>query len=214
MEIVYLGHSAFRIKGKTATVVTDPYDAKCGKFLKDAVADIVTVSHHHPDHDQVKLVGGNPFVVDGSGEYEVKGVSIIGLPSWHDDSLGSQRGPNNIYVIEMDGLRLCHLGDLGHKLSDTQLEEIGSIDIAFVPVGGEYTIDAKVAVEVAKQIDPWIIVPMHYQQLGLDSAAFSKLTGVDTFLKEMGKEAAAQPKLVITKDKLPQETQVMVLERK
>lgn len=214
MEITYLGHSSFKIKGKTATVVTDPYDAKCGKFPKDISADIVSVSHDHTDHNQIKLVEGSPFIVSGPGEYEVKGVSIVGVASWHDDSGGSQRGPNTIYVVEVDGLKVCHLGDLGHKLEEKQLEEIGSIDIAMIPVGGIYTLDVKTAAEVAKAIDPWVIIPMHYQQPGLDDATFGKLAGVEAFLREMGKQVAPIPKLVISRDKLPEETQVVVLERK
>lgn len=214
MEIVYLGHSSFKIKGKTASVVTDPYNEKCGKFPKDTTADIVTISHHHPDHDQVKFVSGDPFVIDGAGEFEVKGVSVIGVASWHDDKQGELRGNNFVYVIEVDGLRICHLGDLGHKLDEKQLEDIGSIDIALIPVGGEYTLDAKTAVEVTKQLDPWIIIPMHYQQPGLDAATFGKLAGVEVFLKEQGKEVAPIPKLVITHEKLPEETQTVVLERK
>ncbi len=207
MEISYLGHSSFKIKGKTTTVVTDPFLQKCE-------ADIVTISHHHSDHDQIKLVAGSPYIIDGPGEYEVKGVSVIGVASWHDDQSGAKRGANTIYVVEIDGLRVCHLGDLGHKLADTQLEELGSIDIVLVPVGGEYTIDAKAAAEVAKQVDPWIVIPMHYQQPGLDATMFGKLAGVDAFLKEMGKDVAPIPRLIISRDKLPQESQIVVLERK
>lgn len=207
MEITYLGHSCFKFKGKAATVVTDPFLSKCE-------ADIVTVSHPHADHNQLSKVSGSPFVIDGGGEYEVKGVSVIGVASWHDDQEGAQRGPNTIYVIEIDGLRVCHLGDLGHKLSAAQLEEIGSVDVVLVPVGGEYTIDAKLAGEVVTQLDPWIIIPMHYQQPGLDQATFGQLAGVDPFLKEIGKEVAPVPKLVLSRDKLPQETQLVVLERK
>lgn len=202
-----MGHSSFKLKGKAATVVTDPFLTKCE-------ADIVTISHPHADHNQISKVSGSPFVIDGGGEYEVKGVSVIGVASWHDDKGGAQRGPNTIYVIEIDGMRVCHLGDLGHKLSDAQLEEIGSVDVVLVPVGGEYTLDAKQAGEVVKQLDPWIIIPMHYQQPGLDAATFGKLAGVDVFLKEIGKEVTPMPKLVVTRDKLPEETQVVVLERK
>lgn len=207
MEITYLGHSSFKLKGKTATVVTDPFLEKCE-------ANIVTVSHPHADHNQISKVSGSPFVIDGGGEYEVKGVSVIGVASWHDDKAGAQRGPNTIYIIEIDGMRVCHLGDLGHKLSDAQLEEIGSVDVVLVPVGGEYTLDATQAGEVVQQLDPWIIIPMHYQQPGLDAATFGKLAGVDSFLKVIGKEVAPVPKLVVTRDKLPEETQVVVLERK
>ncbi len=193
-----MGHSSFRIKGKSATVVTDPYDERVGKFPKDVTADIVTVSHHHADHDQVQLVHGSRFTVDGLGEYEIKGVSIIGISTWHDDKQGQERGPNIVYIIEIDNMRVCHLGDLGHKLSEAQLEEIGSVDIVMIPVGGVYTIDAKTAVDVVKQLDPWVIIPMHYQK-------------VDEFLKEMGKTVEPQTKLVISRDKLPEETQVVWL---
>jgi len=210
-----LGHASFRIKGKTASVVTDPYDEKAGKFPKDVQSELVTVSHDHPDHNQAGKVGGSPFVISGPGEYEVKGVSVIGVPTWHDDQGGAARGRNTVYVVEVDGLRLAHLGDLGHKLTESDLGLMGPIDIVFVPVGGEYTIDAKVAAEVVKQVDPWVVVPMHYQQPGLDPAVFGKLAGVEDFLKEMAKEGSVpQPKLTMSADKLPTEMQVVVLERK
>lgn len=209
MEIYYLGHSCFKIKGKQAVVVTDPYEEKVAKLPKDLEADVVTVSHDHGDHNAVDKLKRKGFVVDGPGEYEVSGVSVIGVAGWHDDKRGEERGNNTMYVIEMDGLRLLHLGDVGHKLSESQLEEIGAIDVVFVPVGGVYTIDAKTAVEVTRQVDPWIIVPMHYA-LGNNEL---KLGGVETFLKEMGKsEVLAIPKLVISADKLPTELQVIVLE--
>ena len=208
MEISYLGHASFRIKGKTATVVTDPYDERCGKFPKDVTADIVTVSHGHSDHNQTKLVSSS-FIVDGPGEYEVKGVSVIGVHSWHDEKNGAERGENTMYVIEMDGLRVAHLGDLGHKLSQDQIDDMGPIDIVMVPVGGKYTIDAKMASEVVKQLDSWVVIPMHYRQLMTD------LAGVEDFLKEMGKpEVVPVPKYVISTDRLPGELQVVVLERK
>lgn len=215
MEISYLGHSSFKIRGKTATVVTDPYGEMGGKFPKDTTADIVTVSHGHGDHNQKDKVGGNPFVIEGPGEYEVKGVSVIGVFTWHDSEEGRARGANTAYVIEMDGLRLLHLGDLGHKLSEGQVSEIGPIDLVMVPVGGVYTLDAKTAAEVVRQVDPWVVVPMHYQQAGLDPKMFGSLTGVGEFLKEMGKDGVtAVPKLVISADRLPTELQVVVLERK
>lgn len=216
MEVTYLGHSAFKIKGKNSAVVTDPYDAKVSKFPRDVEADIVTVSHQHGDHNAVAQVSGKPFVIDGPGEYEVGGVSVIGIQTWHDDKLGQERGSNTMFVIEIDGLRLAHLGDLGHKLTEIQLEEMGgAIDVVFVPVGGFYTIDAKTAAEVVKQLDPWVVVPMHYASLTIDPSLSGKLTGVEVFLKEMGKtEVVAIPKLVISADRLPTEMQVVVLERK
>jgi L-ascorbate metabolism protein UlaG (beta-lactamase superfamily) len=196
-------------------VVTDPYDTQCGKFPKGVEANIVTVTHEHSDHNQTQLVGGNPFVINGPGEYEIGGVSVIGVPTWHDEEQGGKRGLNTVFVIEIDELRIAHVGDLGHKLSQEQLEEMGPVDVLMIPVGGEYTIDAKVASEVVKQVDPWVVIPMHYQQPGLDKDNFGKLTGVEVFLKEMGKsEVVAVPKLTISADRLPSELQVVVLERK
>ena len=215
VEIQYLGHSAFRIKGKSCVLVTDPYGAQAGKFPAGVTANIVTVSHDHFDHNEVKSVAGSPFVVNGPGEYEVGGVSIVGIPTWHDDQEGAQRGENTAYVIEMDGLRLVHLGDLGHKLAQDQLEQMGAIDVVMIPVGGVYTLDAKEAAGVVKQVDPWVVIPMHYQQAVLDAGSFGQLSGVDVFLKEMGKsEVQPVPKLVVSADRLPGELQVVVLERK
>jgi L-ascorbate metabolism protein UlaG (beta-lactamase superfamily) len=215
MEVTYLGHSAFKIKGKTSAVVTDPYDVKVSKFPKDVDASIVTVSHQHFDHNAVSQIQGKPFIIDGPGEYEVGGVSIIGVATWHDEKSGSERGNNTVYVIEMEDFRLVHLGDLGHKLTQEQLDEIGSVDVAFVPVGGFYTIDAKTAAEVVKQLDPWIVVPMHYASLTLAPDLNAKLAPVEDFLKEMGKtDVVAIPKLVVSADRMPTEMQVVVLERK
>ena len=212
MEIIYLGHSAFKLKGKQKNVVTDPYDEKVGKFPKDIEADIVTVSHNHFDHNAVTKVKGDPFVINGPGEYEVGGVSVVGVATFHDDQNGALRGKNTVYVIEIDGLRIAHLGDLGHKLSDDNLEEMGAIDVVLIPVGGYYTIDAKVAKEVVGQIDPWVVVPMHYHTEGM---GVDEIVGVEEFLKEMGKTGiTAIPKLVISADKLPEEMQVVVLEKK
>lgn len=212
MEIIYLGHSAFKIKGKQKTVVTDPFSDTVGKFPRDVEADIVTVSHKHADHNAVDKIKGSPFVIDGPGEYEVGGVSVVGVPVFHDSNSGQDRGGNTMFVIEMEGLRIAHFGDLGHKLSESDLEEIGSVDIALVPVGGNYTIDAKTAKEVVAQVDPWIVVPMHYQ---MDDLQMKDIAKVDDFLKEMGKgEIVPTPKLVISLDRLPTELQVVVLEKK
>src|SRR3989344_4528961 len=204
MEITYLGHSSFKFKGKTACVVTDPFDEKCGKFPRDIVADIVTISHDHTDHNQKEKVGGAPFVIEGPGEYEVKGVSVIGVHTYHDEKEGVERGANTVYVIEIDGLRVAHFGDLGHKLTQDQLQEMGPIDIILVPVGGVYTIDAKTAVEVVRQVDPWVVIPMHYQTPELKLT--HELAGVGDFLKEMGKpEVPAVSKYVISAERLPTE---------
>lgn len=215
MEIGYLGHASFKIRGKTATVVTDPYDERCGRFPGDLAADIVTVSHDHSDHNRLSRVKGRPFVISGPGEYEVRSVTVVGVASWHDDQQGRLRGPNTIYVLEIDEVKVCHLGDLGHLLDPGQLDQIGRTEVVLVPVGGVYTIDAKTAAMVVKQLAPAVVVPMHYQQKGLDHKTFGQLAGVDDFLAQMGATGSLlpQPKLVLVKDKLPEELQVVVLDR-
>lgn len=216
MDISYLGHSSFRIKGKDAAVVTDPFDTKyVGLKFPSVEADIVTISHGHDDHNKAELVSGVKKVIDGPGEYEIMGASILGFPSFHDSKKGAERGPNTIYVIEMDGLRLCHLGDLGHTLGDELVENLGDIDILMIPVGGEFTIDAGIAVTVVQAIEPSVIVPMHFQAPGLNPEVFAKLAPVDNFLKEVGLTAERLPKFSVKKEEIiPEVQKVVVLERK
>lgn len=220
MEITYLGHSCFRIKGKKSIIVTDPYEhPQLGFKMPQTSADIVTVSHHHQDHNYVAGVKGTtkrkePFVVDGPGEYEIGGVSIFGIASFHDKSNGAKRGENTIYLITLDGLRLVHLGDLGHKLTEAELEEVNGVDILFIPVGGTYTIDDNEAIEVIGQIEPAIIIPMHYKTTDMKPDFGIEIT-VDDFLKTIGEETnKAKDKLIISKDKLPEEREIVVLKRR
>ncbi|MBU1326747.1 MBL fold metallo-hydrolase [Patescibacteria group bacterium] len=213
MDILPLGHSSFRIRGKSATVVTDPYDKLVvGLTFPKVEADIVTVSHDHADHNHVSAVGGSPFVITGPGEYEIKGVSIIGISVLHDDEGGQKRGKNIIYRMEVDGIRIVHLGDLGHVLTTDQVDALDGVDVLFVPVGGEYTIDAVGAKAVVGDIDPAIVIPMHYHIEKLNKQTFGSLAPVSKFLSEMGKESLSQSKLIVHKDKLPTELQVVVLE--
>jgi L-ascorbate metabolism protein UlaG (beta-lactamase superfamily) len=214
MEIKYLGHSSFKIKGKSVTIVTDPYDPSVGFKFPKVEADIVIISHDHSDHNQKELVGGKPYVIEGPGEYEVKGVSVLGLRTFHDESQGQKRGLNTVYRIELEGVSLSHLGDLGHPLSSQQLGELNGIDVLFIPVGGFYTIGPKRAVEVISQIEPKIVIPMHYQvPEQKNNKTFAPLVGVEEFLKEIGEEVSPQPKLLISRDRLPAEREVLVLER-
>jgi L-ascorbate metabolism protein UlaG (beta-lactamase superfamily) len=219
MEITYLGHSSFRIKGKKSIIVTDPYDQSVGFKMPRVTADIVTVSHHHHDHDYLAGVKGTtksevPFVIDGPGEYEVRGVSIFGIASYHDQSHGTQRGENTIYLITLDGLHLAHLGDLGHKLTEEQLVELNGVDILFIPVGGTFTIDARQAIEVIGQIEPSIVIPMHYLTQEMKPDFGIKLT-VEDFLKALGEEKIKpQEKLEISKEKLPEEREIVIFRRK
>lgn len=219
MEVRYLGHACFEVvkRGGAAgnvTVVTDPFDPKMvGLALKkNLAADLVLVSHGHGDHNFLGAVSGDPYVVAGPGEYEVKGVKVIGVPTFHDGEQGTNRGKNNVYSFEIDGVNFCHLGDLGHPLSQEQLPAIGKVDVLFVPVGGFYTIDAQEAVQVVTQLEPLVVVPMHYRQPGM-SASFAALAEVGEFIKEFGKPSRSEAVLKIDKNSLPPELEIVVLER-
>jgi L-ascorbate metabolism protein UlaG (beta-lactamase superfamily) len=218
MEITYLGHSSFKFKGKTATVVCDPYDKYVGFVMPKVSADIVTVSHDHKDHNTLLRVSGTsrrpePFVIRAPGEYEVSQVGVFGWGSYHDQEEGSARGKNTIYTIHMDMLNIVHLGDLGHMLSDEMIENLGAVDILCVPVGGTYTLDAATAARVTKRLKPAIVLPMHYKLEQHDVEAFGSLVGIELFLKEMDAEKKdSLPLLKVTEQDLPEETEVVVLE--
>jgi L-ascorbate metabolism protein UlaG (beta-lactamase superfamily) len=208
MEITWNGYACFRLKGKNATVITDPFPPDIGYSMEKQSAQIVTVSHNHPNHSFSQAVGGEPKVVSRPGEYEIGGVLIIGLATYHDDEKGSVLGKNNVFAIEVDDVNICHLGDLGHALSANQIEELGNIDVLLIPVGGGSTISATQAAALVRTLEPKIVIPMHYKTLTLAK----QIDGVDKFLKEMGlTEIASQPKLTVTKSSLPPSTQVVVL---
>lgn len=217
MDITYLGHSSFRIKTKTAVVITDPFDPKMvGLKYTGVEGDIITVSHAHADHNATDKVTGVKKVVEGPGEYEISGVSIIGYPSFHDNEQGASRGKNTIYVIEAEGLRVVHCGDLGHAISEDMVNEMGDVDVLMIPVGGEYTIGPKEASEIVSKIEPFFVIPMHYMQEGLNKESFEKLEPVDTFLKESGLTVERTPKFTIKKEDMleDQNTKIIVLEKK
>lgn len=162
MIIRWLGHACFYCYGDGVSLLTDPFDSYVGYSLPNVEVDLVTVSHDHDDHNAVNVLPGCPEVVKGPGVHKVKGLEIKGFPVFHDEVKGAKRGKNVIYIWEMDGVRLCHLGDLGHLLEPDTLEQIGSIDILMVPVGGIYTIDASAACKVVEQLGPRLVIPMHY----------------------------------------------------
>ncbi len=209
MEITWLGHSCFKIKGKQATVITDPYSPDTGYTLGKQSASIVTVSHQHPGHSYTDKINGEPHIVKGPGEYEISDVLIIGLASHHDNEKGEIRGKNTIYLLEIDDVTICHLGDLGHPLTEDQTEELGNVDILMLPVGGVSTINASVAAAIVRQIEPKIVLPMHYGTPTLTRT----LDPIDKFLKEMGAhDIVPQPKLTVTKNNLPLVMQIPILE--
>ncbi len=208
MEVTWLGHSCFRLKGKGATLLTDPFDPSTGYFLGKPAADIVTVSISLPDHNYVEGVSGDPTIIDGPGEYEVSGILITGIAS---RSATEQTARNTIYVVEMDDLRLCHLGDLMKVPKNNLVESVGDVDVLMVPVGGRDTLDALQAMETISLLQPKIVIPMHYRT----SLFGPELEPLDRFLREMGvKEPVPQPKLNVTRGSLPEPTQVVVLETK
>ncbi len=209
MEIAWLGHSCFRLKGSRTTVITDPYSPDLGYTLGKTNANVVTVSHQHPGHSNIAAIGGEPKAVTGPGEYEINGVLIIGMPSYHDEDKGEKRGKNTIYLLELDEMTICHLGDLGHALSTSQAEELDNVDILMIPVGGKSTIDAVGASEIVRQLEPKVVIPMHYKT----DAIKRELAPVEKFLNEMGtKDIESQSKINFTKSNLPLVTQVYLLD--
>jgi L-ascorbate metabolism protein UlaG (beta-lactamase superfamily) len=207
--MVWYGHSCFRLRGREASVVTDPYDRSLGLALPRLTAQIVTVSHEDPHHSYVAGVGGEPRVLRGPGEYEVASAFITGVRTYRDAEKGSKFGTNTSYVIEIDDLVVCHLGDLGHLLLPGQVEDLESPDILLVPVGGHCTINAAQAAEVVSQLEPKVVVPMHYQ---IERLAV-ELDPVDRFCKEMGVDnIPLQTKLTVSKSTLPEQATVFVLE--
>lgn len=209
MDITYIGHSSFKIKTKSATVITDPFDpASTGIKFPPQEADIVTISHDHADHNYLEKISGYKKVVAGPGEYEIMGISIIGISTFHDDKEGSERGKNTIYVYEAEGLRIVHLGDLGHALSESQIEALGEVDILMIPVGGVYTIGPKEASDLVSAVEPYFVISMHF---GGD-----KLQPLEAFLKEVGQEGEKMSKFSIKKMDIEenQNTKVVVLENK
>jgi L-ascorbate metabolism protein UlaG (beta-lactamase superfamily) len=212
MEISFVGHSCFRLRGRDANVVIDPYGKGIG--LATLVpsrfsADVLAITHEHPGHNNRAMVGGDPKVITGPGEYEVKGVSIQGVAAYHDDENGARLGPVTMYSITLDDLVIAHLGDLGHGLSDVQQAQLGSIDILLLPVGGGNALSATQAMAVANQLEPKVVIPMHYKLPGLKL----ELDEPKHFAAEMGIEQLEfQPKLSLNSKPGSDDMKVIFLE--
>lgn len=217
MNIQYYGNSCFKITTKPAGRATeevviffDPFEKSIGLRPPQGKADLVLVSHSHFDHNNVSALRGEPMAIDTPGEYSIKGINIVGIGTWHDNKEGALRGPNTVFILESEDIKLCHLGDLGEDLDPEKFEEIDGVDILFVPAGGKYTIDAKKASEISRKIEPKIIIPMHYKINGMST----DLDDEKKFCHEMGscpKEKTS--KLTIkSKDLDSQEMKIILME--
>lgn len=214
MEITWYGHACFRLRGRSGTVVVDPYDKELGLGSLNLKADIVTVSHDHPHHNYIAGVKGDFKVVDSPGEYEISDIFITGihmLPAKKRQNGQAASVKNNIFVIDIEDITICHLGDLNYVPTQEQVEDMGSIDVLLIPVGGQNALNAAQAAEVISLIEPYMVIPMHYQLPNLPL----KFDPVSKFLKEMGiaKEEAIDS-LKISKSSLPEETQIVLLKAK
>ncbi|HOG45875.1 MAG TPA: MBL fold metallo-hydrolase [Anaerolineae bacterium] len=211
MDITWYGQSCFRLRFRGATIITDPYNGEIGLKLPRQKADIVTVSHDHPDHANTRGVSGDVRVFTSPGEYERAGIFLFGIPTFHDRRNGRDRGRNTVFMIEGEDLTVCHLGDLGHVPTQTQIEQLNALDVLFIPVGGNPTLNAAEAAEVVSLLQPRYVIPMHYQLPGLKV----KLDPLTKFLQAMGvAKVTSQEGLRVLPTAEPQETQLVVLEPK
>jgi L-ascorbate metabolism protein UlaG (beta-lactamase superfamily) len=188
-----------------------------GESLPKDVADILLISHDHADHSNKAVITGavnreKTFVIDKEGEYEIAGVLITALKTYHDKVEGAERGKNLVFSIKMDGLNMVHLGDIGHKLSNGQIEKLGNVDILMLPVGGEFTIDTETALEIVKDVSPGFVVPMHYKT-DKASEGLSKLTTLAHFLEKNKFPTTAESvhKIKLEQSSLPDDTQVLLM---
>ncbi len=212
MIITWYGHSCFKIQSGELVLVTDPFAKGIGLTPPRMRTDLVTITHEHPDHNNTESLGGSPFIITGPGEYEVGGVYIRGIETFHDTEHGARRGLNTVYTIGIEDLTIAHFGDFGEDgLRPETADELGSVDILMIPIGGTYTIDAKQAAKIVKQLEPRFVIPMHYAIKGLSL----KIDGIEPFLKEMG-AGTVEPieKFTIKKKDIGTEekTEVVVLE--
>ena len=212
MVISYYGISCFKIQSGDTVLAIDPFDKSSGLVPPRFQTDIVLCSHNHPNHNNVGSLApkqdAEVFAITTPGEYEIHGIQIRGIPSWHDAKSGAQKGKNIIYVLEWENMRIVHMGDYGEdKLRDELHETIGAPDVLILPIGGGDTIDAETAAKLITHIEPRIIIPMHYKIHGMKT----KWDGVETFLKEMGEKASPEERLTIKKRDVPAENQRIVV---
>lgn len=211
MTIQWLGNSCFKIQtknnGEETTIVCDPFHSGDGLKMPKIQAEIVTMSHNHKDHNDIDSIKGEPFVINTPGEYETKDIMFYGIPSFHDDKKGKERGQNTIFKIISEEMNIVHLGDLGEDLDDDQLERLGNVDVLLIPVGGKYTIDYKKAIDLVTKIEPRIVVPMHYKVTSEEN----EIATADDFIKNCGLIPEKLDKLKIAKKDLPLENTKLVI---
>jgi L-ascorbate metabolism protein UlaG (beta-lactamase superfamily) len=208
-EIKWFGHACFRLRARDATILTDPVPRSFGYKIDKQRADIVTLSHDDPGHTAMELFSNSPKLVNGPGEYEMNDVFITGIRTYHDEQNGAARGRNTAYLYQLEDIIVCHLGDLGHALTEEQVESLSSVDVLIVPVGGGTVLDAAKAAEVVGQLEPKMVIPMQYQT----AAGDRQRDPVDRFLKEMGvNDITPRDKLVLRTSDLRETTEVVVLE--
>jgi L-ascorbate metabolism protein UlaG (beta-lactamase superfamily) len=207
MEITWYGRACFRLKGREATVITDPCPPSTGFVAGKHDVQLLTISHAHPDHSYTRSITAG-LTLTRPGEYESANVLVTGVRTFHDGSRGAERGENIVFSIEIDGVHIAHLGDLGHLLTEEQLSELGPVDVLLVPAGGVFVLPPAEAAEVVSQVNPKMVIPMHFQ---VDGGSTDVAT-VDGFLHEMAAEPIRQPKAQVTPSSLPDETQLVLLE--
>ena len=214
MIIEYLGHSCFKLKESTGTcVVCDPYSEETvGYAMPKVTADAVTVSHHHDDHDFIANVGGNPVIIDKESSFDLPGVEINSVKSFHDGNRGKKRGENVIFKFRMDGIDICHLGDLGEACSLDLIETILPVNVLLIPVGGNYTIDAEMAKEYVDRIMPEIVIPMHFRTKD-SKIDIDKLDGFLNLFDGDCIEEKEESSLELSRSDLTEETKIIVLRR-
>ena len=212
MKVKWLGHSCFLVTSKgSVRIITDPYvvGGDINYSPIEETADIVVVSHGHDDHSNVSAVQGKPEVVRDNGIRTAKGIQFRGIATYHDTSQGTQRGPNTVFCFTVDDMKLCHLGDLGHVLSPGQVNEIGTVDILFIPVGGFYTIDASIASRICDQLKPKVVIPMHFKT---PKCAYP-IAGVGDFLKgKKNVRRVGDSEVEFEREKLPAATEIVLLQ--
>ncbi|GFZ30130.1 MBL fold metallo-hydrolase [Clostridium zeae] len=211
MKIKWFGQSCFMITSENGTkILTDPFHNMLGYKMPEIEANIVSTSHDHGDHNNIDAVKSDFTHINKTGVFSKDGIEIKGVETFHDKVSGAKRGKNKIYNFKVDGINVCHCGDLGHTLDADLIKEIGKVDILLLPVGGRATIDAVDAVSVMKQLNPKVIIPMHYRTkaLGLAGFLFGK---VDKFIEASGLKVKEQDVLELNKANINDYSGIAVL---